>query len=85
MGDAPQPLGQQRHRTAEIEAEEARAADHVILVSGRVIANGPPETVLTPENLATAYGLGRLHPENMDPSGPLDDAYETDHHHDLEG
>ena len=67
------------------DLEEARAADHVILVSGRVIANGPPETVLTPENLATASGLGRLHPENMDPSGPLDDAYETDHHHDLEG
>jgi manganese transport system ATP-binding protein len=42
---------------------EARVADHVILVGGRVIASGPPEEVITPENLAKAYGGAVLHPE----------------------
>lgn len=43
------------------DLDEARAADHVILMNRRVVASGPPETVLTPENLKTAYGLGVLH------------------------
>ena len=42
---------------------EAEVADHVILVAGRVIAAGPPGDVITPENLAEAYGAGMLHPE----------------------
>ena len=67
------------------DLEEARAADHVILVNGYVVASGAPGEVLTPENLATAYGLGRLHPENVDASGAIDDAYESDHHHDGKG
>ena len=44
------------------DLDEARAADHVILMNRRVVASGPPETVLTPENLGEAYGLGALHP-----------------------
>lgn len=40
---------------------EANAADHVILMSGRVVASGPPAEVLTRSNLETAYGLGSLH------------------------
>ena len=42
---------------------EAQVADHVILVAGRVIAAGTPDDVITPENLAKAYGAGMLHPE----------------------
>ncbi len=43
------------------DLEEARAADHVILTAGRVMAFGKPEEVLTNENLINAYGLGSLH------------------------
>ena len=64
------------------DLEEARAADYVILVSGYVVADGPPEEVLTPENLATAYGLGLLHPENSAGLGILDDAHDPHHTHD---
>lgn len=57
------------------DLEEAKAADHVLLTGGRVIASGPPDAVLTPENLAEAYGLGTLHAR--------DDAtvmFPTEHH-----
>lgn len=40
---------------------EARAADWVILMAGKVIASGPPDAVLTRANLDEAYGLGALH------------------------
>lgn len=43
------------------DLDEARAADHVILVNGVVVASGPPESVLTRPNLEIAYGLGVLH------------------------
>lgn len=43
------------------DLEEAEAADHVLLMSGRVVASGPPAEVLTADNLALAYGLGALH------------------------
>lgn len=36
---------------------EAMAADHVLLMSNRVVAEGPPDRVLTPENLSIAYDL----------------------------
>lgn len=36
---------------------EARQADHVILLANRVVAQGPPEIVFSPENLAEAYGF----------------------------
>ena len=66
------------------DLEEARAADHVILVSGYVVAEGAPDDVLTSENLATAYGLGLLHPENTAGLGILDDAHDPHHTHDHE-
>lgn len=43
------------------DLDEARAADHVILMGGRVVASGPPEEVLTQANLESVYGLGSLH------------------------
>lgn len=43
------------------DLEEAEAADHVLLMAGRVVASGPPDQVLTRDNLAEAYGLGALH------------------------
>jgi iron complex transport system ATP-binding protein len=46
---------------------EARRADYVLLLAGRVVAEGPPDQVLTAEHLAAAYGFeageleGHLH------------------------
>ena len=46
---------------------EARQADYVLLLAGRVVAEGPPWDVLTAEHLAAAYGFeaeeleGHLH------------------------
>lgn len=56
----------ERHRGCSVvltthDLDEARAADHVLLMNGRVVASGPPEHVLTTANLETAYGLGALH------------------------
>jgi manganese transport system ATP-binding protein len=39
---------------------EAAAADHVVLVAGRVVAAGPPATALTRDTLADAYGARLL-------------------------
>lgn len=35
---------------------DAAAADHLLLLAGRVVASGPPAAVLTDEHLAEAYG-----------------------------
>ncbi len=42
---------------------EAHVADYVILLSGRVVASGPPAEVLTVGNLTAAYGPNLLHVE----------------------
>lgn len=42
---------------------EARVSDFVLLLSGRVVACGPPEEVLTIDNLRAAYGPNLLHVE----------------------
>jgi iron complex transport system ATP-binding protein len=42
---------------------EAHVAEHVILLSGRVVASGAPAEVLTIENLTAAYGPNLLHVE----------------------
>lgn len=42
------------------ELHTAQAADHVVLLATEVVASGPPADVLTPDNLAAAYG-GHLH------------------------
>lgn len=43
------------------DLDEARAADYVILMSGHVVAAGPPDEVCQRRNLDLAYGLGALH------------------------
>jgi iron complex transport system ATP-binding protein len=43
------------------DLSEARSADHVVLLAGRVVASGPPSEVLTTENLIEAYGTSLLH------------------------
>ena len=59
---------------------EARAADHVILTAGRVVASGPPGEALTADNLTAAYGLGALH--HLDDEAPLFPTEHHDHSHD---
>jgi iron complex transport system ATP-binding protein len=43
------------------DLSEAAEADHVILLSGRVVADGPPSEVLTDVHLVEAYGPGLIH------------------------
>ena len=43
------------------DLSEAQVADHVILVSGRVVASGSPADVLTRDHLNEAYGSSFLH------------------------
>lgn len=43
------------------DLSEAQVADYVVLLSGRVVAAGSPEEVLTAENLKKAYGPSLLH------------------------
>lgn len=38
------------------ELDDARRADHVVLLAGRVVAAGVPESVLVADNLLAAYG-----------------------------
>ena len=45
------------------DLSEARLADYVMLLSGRVVACGTPEEVLTEEHLVVAYGPSLLHVE----------------------
>lgn len=54
------------------ELAEAAEADHVILMTGRVEAEGPPSHILDPDLLSVAYGIGLVHLE--DGSVVLDDA-----------
>jgi iron complex transport system ATP-binding protein len=41
----------------------AQVVDHVVLMSGRVVASGPPYEVLTEEHLRAAYGPSLIHVE----------------------
>jgi manganese transport system ATP-binding protein len=59
------------------DLEEARAAEHVVLMNRRVVASGPPAQVLTRHNLEVAYGLGALHES---PGDFLDDPAEPHGH-----
>jgi iron complex transport system ATP-binding protein len=43
------------------DLSEADVADHVLLLSGRVVASGPPDEVLTSAHLTEAYGAALLH------------------------
>ncbi len=42
------------------DLEEAWAADHVLLLGGNRVISGPPQEVLTEENLVRVFGLGLL-------------------------
>lgn len=44
--------------SATHDVGEAALCDRVILLSRRVVADGPPSTVLTPENLMETFGIG---------------------------
>lgn len=55
------------------DLSEAAGADHVVLLSGRVIASGPPEEVLTAPHLTKAYGINLVTTE--DGTVVLDDPY----------
>jgi iron complex transport system ATP-binding protein len=45
------------------DLSEARLSEFVVLLAGVVVAAGPPELVLTEENLLAAYGPSLLHAE----------------------
>ena len=45
------------------DLSEARQCDFALLLGGVVVAAGPPEVVLTDDNLVTAYGPALLHAE----------------------
>lgn len=45
------------------DLSEARSAEHVLLLSGRVVASGPPDEALTDQHLVSAYGPSLLHVE----------------------
>ena len=84
-----------RRRITEVVAEEcdggttvvvsthdltdAEGADHVVLLSGRIVAQGPPADVLTPENLRAAYG-GRFIQLSPDDAG-VDEHVHPHHYH----
>ena len=59
---------------ASHDLDEARLADHVILLAGRVVAEGEPSDVLTAGNLGEAYGKRYL-------SLGAQDGIVDDHHH----
>jgi manganese transport system ATP-binding protein len=41
----------------------AQVSDHVLLMGGRIVASGPPSSVLTGDNLVAAYGSALMHIE----------------------
>jgi manganese transport system ATP-binding protein len=59
--------------TTTHDLSEAASADHVVLLSGRVIASGTPEDVLTAQHLTKAYGINLL--TTADGTVVLDDPY----------
>lgn len=59
------------------DLDEAAAADHVVLMGGRVIASGAPGDVLTEEHLEAVYGRGALHAPALP---PFDDPAGGPHH-----
>lgn len=63
------------------DLDEAMAADHVILMGGRVVASGPPRVVCTRHNLEVAYGLGALHEHELF----VDDPAHRRHRHGHDG
>lgn len=56
------------------DVSEAQRADHVLLLGGRVVAEGAADDVLTEEMLVTAYGAQLLHVHS---SLPVDDPHHS--------
>jgi ABC-type Mn2+/Zn2+ transport system ATPase subunit len=40
------------------DVSEASTCDRILLLAGRIVADGPPGVVLTPENLLETFGIG---------------------------
>lgn len=40
------------------DVSEAATCDRILLLAGRIVADGPPAEVLTPENLLETFGIG---------------------------
>ena len=57
------------------DLDEARAAQHVLLLGAGRVVSGSPQQVLTTEHLTEAYGLGQRHPTH-----PFDTQPPTAHH-----
>lgn len=57
------------------DLDEARAAQHALLLGAGMVVAGPPDAVLTTEHLTVAYGLGQRHPTH-----PIDTRPPTAHH-----
>ena len=56
-------IGQEKARGAAVviathDVSEAATCDRIMLLAGRVVADGPPGEVLTPENLLETFGIG---------------------------
>ena len=47
--------------SATHDVGEASECERVMLLAGRVVADGPPTVVLTPENLLATFGVGLTH------------------------
>jgi ABC-type Mn2+/Zn2+ transport system ATPase subunit len=47
--------------SATHDVGEASECERVVLLAGRVVADGPPRVVLTPENLLATFGVGLTH------------------------
>jgi ABC-type Mn2+/Zn2+ transport system ATPase subunit len=66
------------------DLDDARQADHVVLLNGRVVAQGPPDVALSAERLREAYGSRVL--DLGDRTVAVDDGVHHDdvehHHHD---
>ena len=66
------------------DLDEARHCDHVLLLAGALVASGPPDEVLAPEVLRTAYESHALHAGHGHPTGVvLVDEHVHDHPHDV--
>ncbi len=78
-----QAIAAERERGATVvltthDLAEARTADHVVVVAGRVVAAGPPDEVCNPEVLGLAYGARFVVTDQG--SVLVDDAHHTGHH-----
>ena len=61
------------------DLDDARTADHVVLLAGRVVAEGPAEAVLVPNNLRATYGHRYLEAEDDTDVGIVDDRHGHGH------